>query len=924
MNGRGATLRRAAALVLALLLLPVALHAATPEDAQRFTLSNGLRVVVVTDRAAPVVSVTVAYGVGSTHEPADRAGFAHLFEHLMFNGSQNAPGNYLTRLTELGDPGVNATTGTDYTTFYETVPTAALERVLFLEADRMGHLEGAIDRAALDVNRAIVQNERRLTDAQAGSAIHERVLATLFPPGHPSGHTVLGSMATLNAATVADVRDWHRRFYTPRNAVVVLVGDIDLATAKRLVSRHFGALSPGPPVVAPPAPVPTLPAPVAMTLTDAVTATEVTRYWAVPGAGRPDGLALDMVAKTLGTLSGAWLDEALARRERLASSVFVASGGSNRTGIFRIAYTVAPGVEPARVAARLDAVLARFLKEGPTREEIRRVTMRERGLRTLSHESSTALGGDIAAGVLIADDPLYGGRMLDAAAALTPAAIREAARRWLTRPALTVTVVPGPAAAHREAPGATAAPTPAPAAPVAPTPRLALPPIGPPAPFRFPAVRRTTLSNGIMVVHAQRPDTPITRVALVLDAGAAIDPPGAGGTQDLLLATLRQGTATRSADAIARETEMLGINWLFDAGDDRTSATLHVPTATLTPALALFADVIRRPAFAAEAVARQRQLLAGRFRQQRDEVDAVAGRVLERRLWGEGSPYANAAAIDPDRLARTTGDELAALHRAWFRPDKAMLFVVSDLSLEQARAALEAAFGDWRATGAAGRKPEATLAAAPAAPQVVLIDAPGSVQTLIAAAFPAPAKAQDDLFALQLGADALGGARGRINLDLRERHGWTYGAGGAFVRRDAGMTWQLRTAVQTDRTGAAMDAIRREVTDFVGERPLTQEELDSRIHTAEARLPGAFATGDSVLAAMRSNVALGRPDDFQAALPARYAALRHDDVVAALRRAIDPTWLTWIVIGDAAAIRPQLGPGWRITGNPGPSVTTPR
>ncbi|MGN5374437.1 M16 family metallopeptidase [Sphingomonas hankookensis] len=290
-----------------------------------FTLANGLRVIVHTDRGAPVVAVSVWYNVGSKHEPAGRSGFAHLFEHLMFNGSENVPGDYLRPLQEAGVIDFNGTTSNDRTNYYQTVPTAALDRVLFMESDRMGHLLGAVQQSVLDEQRGVVENEKRQGDDSPYSAISDRTTRTLYPADHPYGHSVIGSMADLESANLADVRGWFLGHYGPNNAVLVLAGDIDAATARPLVEKYFGDIRRGPANVRPAAPVPTLPRRVEERITAPVTSPSIVRTWAVPGYDDADSLGLDIASGVMAQIDGAPLQEALVRGARLFDNVSVSN-----------------------------------------------------------------------------------------------------------------------------------------------------------------------------------------------------------------------------------------------------------------------------------------------------------------------------------------------------------------------------------------------------------------------------------------------------------------------------------------------------------------------------------------------------------------------------------------------------------------------
>src|SRR5687768_507411 len=281
---------------------------------ESFTLPNGLRVIVHTDRKAPIVAVSTWYDVGSKHEPEGKTGFAHLFEHLMFQGSENAPGDFFAPLRDVGATDFNGTTNFDRTNYFETVPRPALDRALFLESDRMGWLLGAIDQAVLDEQRGVVQNEKRQGDNRPYGLVFYKLLEELLP-GNPYGHNVIGSMADLDAASLDDVKNWFRSHYGPNNAVLVLAGDIDVAEARPLVEKYFSPIPAGPRTLAPTVDIPTLAEPKTVTMKDRVAATLILRTWAVPGLNDPDAVALDVFAATLGGLASSRLNNALVRDE---------------------------------------------------------------------------------------------------------------------------------------------------------------------------------------------------------------------------------------------------------------------------------------------------------------------------------------------------------------------------------------------------------------------------------------------------------------------------------------------------------------------------------------------------------------------------------------------------------------------------------
>jgi predicted Zn-dependent peptidase len=434
---------------------------------EQFTMPNGLRVIVHTDRKAPVVAVATWYNVGSKDEAKGKTGFAHLFEHIMlFNGTENVA-NLTEVLRNVGATDWNGTTWFDRTNYFETVPTPALERALFLESERMGHLLGALTQERLDNQRGVVQNEKRQNDNNPFGLVQYAMLEALFPEGHPYRHSTIGSMADLDAATLEDVRTWFRENYGPNNAVLVLAGDIDARSARPLVQRYFGHIRRGPQNVPAAAPVPTLKATVTATMRDRVANTRLYRTWAVPGRADAATVPLDVAASILGGLASSRLDNELVRGEQTAVAVSAGLQSHQRVGMFQVTVDVKPGADADAVGRRLDAIIADFIARGPSADEVQRASMRTVSQQVLALEQVGGFSGKtvaLAEGALYHDDPGFFRKRLDAYAGVTPQAVRSAAQRWLSRPVYALRVEPGAREAYAEA--APAAPRPA----AAPTP----------------------------------------------------------------------------------------------------------------------------------------------------------------------------------------------------------------------------------------------------------------------------------------------------------------------------------------------------------------------------------------------------------------------------------------------------------------------
>ncbi|MFK0300255.1 M16 family metallopeptidase [Brevundimonas sp. NPDC090276] len=876
---------------------------------KRFQLDNGLTVLVHEDRKAPVVAVSVWYNVGSKDEPKGSTGFAHLFEHLMFGGSENSPSSHIQTMNAAGATGLNGTTWFDRTNYFQTVPTPALDYTLYLESDRMGYLLGQVSQEVLDLQRGVVQNEKRQGDNQPYGLTYYATLEALFPEGHPYRHSTIGSMADLDAASMETVRDWFRENYGPNNAILVLSGDIDEAKARELSQRYFGAIARGPVNTPAAAPIPTLAAPVEQVLHDRVAQTRISRTWTTPGMTDPDSVPLSVGASVLGGLASSRLDNVLVRDEQIASGVSAGNQVFQRVSMFSYSAMVKPGADADAVARRMDEVLADLIANGPTQDEIDRVVTQFASRRIQGLEMANGKASVLAEGQLYAGDPDFYKKELAAYAAVTPAQVQAAMKKWLSRPVYSQIVMPGEREAYVDAAAAPSGATPTPAAPIQRVAREATPAIGEVSNVDFPAVERAALSNGIEVVYARSTTVPVTRVALEFDAGVAADRADRLGAHTLMLNVMQEGTTTRDSKALAEAQERLGASVLVGSSMDRTTASLSTVTTNLQPSLTLLSDVVRNPAFAPAEVERLRaQRLAG-LANEKTQPAAIAGRALPPLIYGDSHPYGRSFSGTGDEavIRSLTRADLVADHAAWIRPDNAKLFVVSDLPLAELKPQLEAAFGDWRAPTTAKGTKAFTTALPQTSARIVLIDRPQSPQSLIYGGQVLPVSGGDDILTLTtantvLGADFLS----RINADLRETKGWSYGVRGSVNTLQNRSPYIVNAPVQANRTGESIAALIGQYERFLGADGVTQAERDRTVLGDTRGLSGSYETSAQVLGAMRSNALYGRPDGYQEALAGRINALTAEQMDAAARAAIKPDTFVWVVVGDASVVKPQL------------------
>ena len=548
-----------------------------------FTLPNGLRVIVHTDRKAPIVAVNIWYHVGSKDEPSGRSGFAHLFEHLMFNGSENHPGEFFAPFKQVGVTDQNGTTNTDRTNYFQNVPTTALDMALWMESDRMGHLLGAIDQKTLDEQRGVVQNEKRQGMNQPYGQLREIVSHTMYPAGHPYHHTTIGSLNDLNAAALEDVKTWFKTWYGPNNAVLVLAGDIDVATAREKVAKYFGDIPASPTMAQPKVDVAVLKTNGRTELEDKVPQVMVRRMWNVPQVGTRDTDMLDLFSDVLGGSASSRLDKRLVHQEKLVDSVGTGNWASQLGGNFFVSAMVKQGVDPARVEAIIDEELNKLIAEGPTAEELARAKTSYESNFIRGIERIGGFGGKadvLASCAIYENNPGCFRDSLKAVAAATPAQVREAASTWLTKPSHVFTVKPGARKELAEDPAGTPAPFTLPKVDAkykttaSTVDRSKGVPVTASFPdLKFPTLQRATLSNGTTVILAERHDIPVVQMDYQFAGGYSADPVGKPGSP-----TSPPACSTKArANAMRCRSSRAARSWV------RGSAPAHGWTATARP-----------------------------------------------------------------------------------------------------------------------------------------------------------------------------------------------------------------------------------------------------------------------------------------------------------------------------------------------------
>lgn len=856
----------------------------------KFTLKNGLTVLVHEDKKAPIVAVNIWYHVGSKNEKAGKTGFAHLFEHLMFNGSEHYNDDYFRVLNKLGATDLNGTTNNDRTNYFQNVHKNALETVLWMESDRMGHLLGAIDQAKLDEQRGVVQNEKRQGENQPYGKAFETILANTYPKNHPYSWTTIGSMDDLNAASLEDVKDWFRTYYGPNNATLVLAGDLTVEQAKQMAEKYFGDIQPGPPVARHDVWVAKMTGEHRMSMQDRVPQTRITKVWNVPQFGSEDLYRLQLASMVLGSGKSSRMTKRLTIDEPLATGVGVGIAEREIGSQFQINIMVRPGADPQKAEAAADAELAKFLESGPTEAELQRVKTQILSGLLRGTERIGGFGGksDILAQfqVFNGSPEGYKNRIATIMNA-TPADVLQTAREWLSDGVFVLTISPYPQLSKSDVSAD----------------RTTLPVAGDPPASKFPVLQRTTLANGLNVILAERHDVPLVNFSLQVPSGYAADAGKILGTARLAMDMLDEGTTKRDALQISEEAALLGASIGTGAGIDFSSASLAALKMNLDKSLELFADVVLNPAFRQADFERLKRQQLASIQQEAFSPNTMAVRIFPRLLYGEGHPYAIplTGSGTTASVNQLTPAALAEFHKTWFKPNNATMVVAGDITMPELKAKLETYFGAWqKGTVPTKAIPNAKLQAGTS---VYIIDRPAADQSVIFAGHLIGAKSGASEIAIETMNTVLGGDfLARINMNLREDKHWSYGASSFIQDTKNQRFFTVVAPVQSDKTKEAMLEIKKELSQILSGKPISADELNTAKNTNTLSLPGRWETLAAVLGDAVDMAQYGLKDDFYQTYGANVNALSLDAVNAAAKNLLMPEKMIWVVVGDRAKI----------------------
>ncbi|WP_231512450.1 pitrilysin family protein [Paucibacter sp. KBW04] len=885
---------------------------------EKIRLANGFEVILVEDHRLPLVAFNLWVHAGPQNEANGQTGFAHLFEHLLFAGTKHIPRGEADKIVEAaGGTDSNGSTNFDRTNYFFTLPSNQLELGLWIKSDMLGYMIDNVDAVALANQQDVVRNERRQSvENRPYGIVEEAVYQALFPEGHPYRATVIGSHADIQSIKLEDVKAFSRTYYRPNNATLVLAGDFKPAEAKKLLQKYFGTLKAGDPVPPAHAAQPVIAAEKRVKVTDRVELSRLNLAWHTPAIFQAGDADLDVAGYILGGGKASRLHKKLVYETQLAQTVQVAQESLALGSVFGVEVVARPGKSLDEIEALVDGELAELVKNPPSNEELQRARAAIETNLLSRMEKVGSLADLLNHYNQMAGDPDFVGKDLARYRAVTPESVRAAVIKYLDKnKRVVVQATPGEKVLAAEVP---TPPMPTAKAEVLSAAERAQlnpseawrnkqPKPGKALALSLPSGKRIALANGLTLVHVPKPGLPLVSASLIVRAGQLNNPADKPGLASFTASMLQEGTQTRSAQQLADEVANLGAQLTSAASLEDSRIELSSLKANFKRGLSLLADVAQNPAFSEAELQRKKAARLAALAQQRENPAAVAAVIANQAVYGEGHPLAFSALGNEAAIKAT---DAAALRQFWqqqYRPEQAALVIAGDVSEAEAKELAQSLFGSWKSAPAAQTQAAAAVPKAkPSAARVILVDKPGAPQTALAVVSAGPLAQDPQAAAIQVMNTALGGAfTSRINHQLREVKGYTYGIYSNFqMGRQVG-DFAIRGSVRTDVTGEALKDMFAEIA-AVRAQGLKPEETERARNAQLLTLPGLLDTNRVVASSFAGFWSRGFGEDYVAQLPARFAAVTPASVLQAAKTHVDADGLIVVAVGDKAKILPQL------------------
>jgi zinc protease len=883
---------------------------------EKYTLPNGLVVLLHEDHRLPLVAVDLWYHVGPVNEAAGRTGFAHLFEHMMFEGSEHVGEKaHFKYLEGAGASDINGTTDFDRTNYFETVPSNQLELALWLESDRMGFLLETLDRQKLTNQRDVVRNERRQGENTPYDVADEEVFHQLFPKSHPYYADVIGSHADIESARLNDVRDFFHHYYTPNNANLAIAGDFDAAKLKALIVKYFGPIPRGPEVPAVDVKTPPITSERRATVTDTVQLPRVYVAWLTPPAFTAGDADADLFMRVLGDGKSSRLYRKLVYEKQIAQSAECTTNSLKLNSIAQCAITARPGIKPEDLEAAVNTEIESLRTSGPTQAELdgaRNVQLTHiiSGLQRLGGFGGVADRMDLYNYYL--GDPGYLPKDIERYQHATIASVKKIAQTSFgTNQRVVVYAVPGkkvlddvPRSAEDTDANAKVANPYESSFEDQQNWRKTPPQPGPPPAFHLPAPKTFALSNGMKVYLVEDHALPVMSANVVTMAGGDANPENKPGLAGFTARLLTEGTKDRSSVDLAQATDSIGATLATTAGVNNASASIGNLSNSTDAGIDLLSDVVLHPAFAPEEIERIRKQRLTAILQEEDQPVASTLRVGLKAVYGN-QPYGFRPIGTTASVKSITREDLTGFWAAHYNPKTSALVLAGDLTEAEARRLAERYFGSWTSSSDQAA-PALPTPPSPPARKIIIVDKPGSPQTVLIAFGLGVRRTVPDYPSVEVMNSVLGGLfSSRINMNLREKNGYTYGAFSQFAFDRAGGPFYAGALVRTDVTAPATKELFSEL-DRIKSDPPSADELKLAQEFELRSLPGSFETVKQTSALMGDLFTFNLPNDYYQTLPARFESVTASAVEKAAQQDVHPDHMIVVAVGDRAKIEPGL------------------
>jgi zinc protease len=877
---------------------------------QQYKLKNGLDVILLEDHRLPLVAVNLWYHVGPVNERPGLTGFAHLFEHMMFEGSKHVGEKaHFLYLESAGASTINGTTDFDRTNYFETLPSNQLELALWLESDRMGFLLEKLDDRKLENQRDVVRNERRQSIESAPyGLVQEELFHQLFPREHPYYASVIGSHADIEAAQLADVREFFKLYYAPNNASLAIVGDINLKQTKALVEKYFGPIPAGKPAPRAPVSTPPIISKRQSVVEDQVELPRMYMAWITDPIFTQADAECDLIAKIFGGGKSSRLYKSLVYEKRIAQDASSHQYSLALGSIFTIEATCKPGIQPQDLENAIWEDLSKFQKDGPEPAELERAqnTIESAIIRGL--ENLGGFGG-------VADrlnlynhflgDPGYLPKDMERYRKATIESLRTLAQDRL-KPNACVVVYGTPGQKNiKDVPKITHPPSSTLEQIKIPDQEWrSSPPIpGPAHALSLPVPKKFQLPNGLNIFLLEQHNLPIVSANVVVLSGSERNSADQPGLASFTAEMLDEGTGKRSPLKIATDADQIGASVSTGSSTDMSYIAMRSLKRNVDAAFDLVSDILLNPAFSPEEIERIRNDRLIHILQQKDNPGVMATKVFFNAVYGPGHPYGYTEIGTEESNRSITRTLLAAFYQAGYTASNAALIAAGDITESELLALSEKYFGKWM-----GGKPafENLESAQRTTRRIVIVERSEAPQTALRIGHVGVERSHPDNVALDVMNTAFGGLfSARINQNLREKHGYTYGASSAFIFRRGPGPFLIGTSVRTDVTAPAIAEIFFEI-ERMRDSEVTPEELATAKDSISRSLPGMFETTPESASSIGQLFVHNLPLTYFHDLPELIQNVSAEEIQQVARKHLRPEDAMIVAVGDRRKIEPEL------------------